>query len=305
MVNCQYCQSREVLLSGSNRRQFLSIAGSALAAPLRAARRVQVVAHPWVYAAPRPNHDITPILGDIFADMRYAGLDGIELMHTALRPDDAVERIGALSRKHRLPVIGTSFEARMWDRQQHDTILADARLAIERLARLGGRTLGTSVGPKPTRKTAEDLDAQAELLRKIMAICRSNEVVLNLHNHVYEVQDGEYDLNGTLARIPDVKLGPDIGWLVRAKIDPVEFIRRHAKRLVYAHLRDEKADGTWPEAMGEGVIDYAAVGRALHEIGFAGDLAIELAHERGFQLTRPLRESLKISRQYVRRVMRY
>ena len=32
--------------------------------------------------------------------MSYAGLDGIELMHTALRPKDAVERIGELSRKH-------------------------------------------------------------------------------------------------------------------------------------------------------------------------------------------------------------
>jgi len=27
-------------------------------------------------------------------------------------------------------------------------------------------------------------------------------VVLNLHNHTYEVADGEHDLNGTLARLP-------------------------------------------------------------------------------------------------------
>ena len=54
-------------------------------------------AHPWVYAATQPNYDITPVLPAIFADMQYAGLDGIELMHTALRPDDAVERIGELS----------------------------------------------------------------------------------------------------------------------------------------------------------------------------------------------------------------
>jgi hypothetical protein len=32
-------------------------------------------------------------------------------------------------------------------------------------------------------------------------------------------------------------------------------------------------------------------------------VAIELAHERDFKPTRPLRESLKISREYVRRVM--
>ncbi len=57
--------------------------------------------------------------------------------------------------------------------------------------------------------------------------------------------------------------------------------------------------------MGEGVIDYAAVGRALHEIGFAGDLAIELAHERQFEPTRSYGESCRISREYVTRVIRF
>ena len=267
--------------------------------------RVLVVAHPWVYAATQPSNDITPILDQIFADLKYAGFDGIELMHTALRPADSVERIGEISRRHGLTVIGSSYDARMWDRAQHAAILEDATVVIGRLARLGGRTLGTSVGFKKEKKTEEELDAQADLLKQIMEICRKNRVVLNLHNHVYEVRDNEHDLSGTLKRIPEAKVGPDIGWLVRAKVDPVDFIRRHGKRLVFAHLRDEKADGTWPEAMGEGVIDYAAVGKALRETGFDGDLAIELAHEKGFKLTRPLRESLRISREHVRKVMGY
>jgi sugar phosphate isomerase/epimerase len=71
------------------------------------------------------------------------------------------------------------------------------------------------------------------------------------------------------------------------------------------HLRDQKADGTWPEAMGEGITDFVAIGKELHKINFSGDMAIELAHERNFKLTRPLRESLKVSREYVRRTMGY
>ena len=129
--------------------------------------------------------------------------------------------------------------------------------------------------------------------------------MLNLHNHTYEVQDGEHDLNGTLARIPDVKLGPDLNWLLRAGVDPVDFIRRHAERIVFLHLRDQKADGRWPEAMGEGDMDYVAIGRALREIGFSGDAVVELAHEADFELTRPLRESLKISREFVRETLGY
>ena len=88
------------------RRQFLgstakgllaaatgAILGPACQAQDKAGRKIVVGGHPWVYAATQPNYDIYPILDRIFADMSYAGLDGIELMHTALRPVDAAEEV--------------------------------------------------------------------------------------------------------------------------------------------------------------------------------------------------------------------
>lgn len=266
-------------------------------------KKVTVGGHLWVYAAKQPGYDPTPVLEQVFADMSYAGLDGVELMHNALMHDDAVERIGGLSRKYKLPVIGTSFEGPMWNREAHPAILKEAELLLPRLAKLGGRTLGTSVGHAPQTKTPEQFDAQAEMVRKITALAGSHGIVLNLHNHTYEVENNEYDLEGTLARIPDAKLGPDLNWLLRAGVDPVDFIKRYGKRIIFLHLRDQKADGTWPEAMGEGNMDYVAIGQALREIKFHGDAMIELAHEQGFQLTRPLRESLKISREFVRKTL--
>ncbi len=294
-----------------SRRDFLKVAASLAAVGFSPRRSPAVIvgAHPWVYAATQPKYDITPVLPQIFADMSYAGMDGIELMSSALLPDDAVERIGDLSRKHKLPVLGASFGGAMWDRAKHETILNEAAKAIPRLAKLGGRTLGTSVGAvkwgQKTLKTPEQLDAQAELLRKIIAICEKNGVVLNLHNHTYEVENELHDLKGTLARIPDVKLGPDLNWLVRGGVDPVAFIRRYGKQIVFLHLRDQKKDGKWSEALGEGDMDYVAIAGALREINFTGHAVIELAHERGFQLTRPLRESLKMSREFVRKVLGY
>lgn len=289
------------------RRDFLTLMAAGAAAGTGAAKQkiVLVGGHPWVYAATQPEYDITPVLDRIFEDMSAAGMNAIELMHTALRPDDSVARIRELSRKHKLPVLGTSYSANMWKRDEGDAILKDAKLLIGRLAQVGGRTLGTSVGSAGRPKTDEELDTQAGMLRKIMAVCADNGVVLNLHNHTYEVENNEHDLKGTLARIPEVKLGPDIGWLVSAGIDPVDFIRRHGKRIVFAHLRDANADRSWPEAMGEGVMDYGAVARELRKAGFAGDLVIELAHARGFKPTRPLRESLRMSREYVRKTMGY
>lgn len=296
--------SRRGFLGAAAAAGLAGIAGRAAAAPA-GGKKVVVGAHPWVYAATQPQYDITPVLEQIFADMSYAGIEAVELMHTALRPDDAVQRIAALSEKHKLPVIGTSFSAAMWNRKEHDVVLRDAEQVIPRLAKLGGRTFGTSVGPAGHVKTEEEFDAQAELLRKIIAICEANGVVLNLHNHTYEVENNLHDLKGTLARVPGVKLGPDLNWLVRGGVDPVQFLREYGDRIVFLHLRDQKADGTWSEALGEGDMDYAAIAQALKEIHFSGDAVIELAHPRGFQLTRPLRESLKMSREFVRKVLGY
>jgi sugar phosphate isomerase/epimerase len=269
----------------------------------RSQKKVLVGGHPWVYAATQPNYDIYPVLDQIFADMSYAGLDGIELMHTALRDPDSVERIAALSNEHNLPVIGTSFGGAMWDLAQHEAVFEDARLVVTRLAKLGGRTLGTSVGKAPQNKTAEQLDAQAELLRRIMKLCHDNGVVLNLHNHTYEVENDMHDLRGTLARIPEVKLGPDLNWLVRGGVDPVGFIQTYGDKIVFLHIRDQNADGTWSEAVGEGDMDYVAIGKALCATGFSGDAVIELAHESNFKPTRPLRDSFRMSRAYVRKTL--
>ena len=214
-------------------------------------RKVVVAAHPWVYAAPLPGHDITPVLEQVFSDMSYAGMGAIELMHEAVGHADSVDRIGALSHKYSLPVLGASFGADMWDRSKQDAIIEYAGTIITRLQKLGGRTLGTSVGMAPQKKTPEQLDTQAEVLRQIIAFGNEQGVVLNLHNHTYEVADHEYDLNGTLARIPDARLGPDLNWLVRAGVDPVDFIRRHRDHIVFMHLAIRKPTGPGPKPWGK------------------------------------------------------
>lgn len=71
---------------------------------------------------------------------------------------------------------------------------------------------------------AVELNAQADLLTTIRHICDENGIVSNLHNHTYEVENDLHDLKGSLARIPDYKLGTDINCLIRAGVDPVKFI---------------------------------------------------------------------------------
>jgi len=290
------------MLKSSRRELFglLATAATAVAAPKT---RIPVGGHPWQYAKFRPNYDINGILDQIFADFRYAGMDGIELIYTVIQKPEAVDQVAALSRKNKLPIIGMSYQADMWDRSKHNAIIDEVSVLLPRLQKLGGRTMGTGVGTPNRKKTAAEFDAQADVLRELIPLCRKHGVVLNLHNHTYEVKDGEYDLNGTLSRIPDAPLGPDLGWLAEAGIDPVDFIRRRGKQIVFAHLRDRKADGKFAEVMGEGVVDYAGVARELRAVHFTGTLVIELTSSTGKLPERPLRECFKLSRDYVRRVM--
>jgi sugar phosphate isomerase/epimerase len=297
-----------------SRRNFLKTAGGLAGASLFSnlinknlfaaknhVAKVPVYAHLWVYASRYPpNWDCTPILDDVFSDLKYAGLEGVELMEVLLRHNDAVTRLNDLIQKHQLPVTGTSYYGDMWNKNEHQKILEDIDLVVERLHLVGGTMLGITVGDAKHIKTEEELDAQAELLKKIMEVCDKNKVEPNIHNHTFEVTNNLYDLKGTLERIPGIKLGPDLNWLVRAGVDPVWFIKTYGHRMVYMHIRDQRADGKWTEAVGEGVIDFPAIARALKEINYAGKAAIELAFDEPPK--NPVKEDWKKSRDYVRKV---
>lgn len=269
-----------------------------------AATRPKVNAHIWAYASRfPPGWDATPILEDAFADLSYAGIEGVELMENILRHEDAVARLLALEKKYNLPVTGASYGIGMhlWDRSHHKKITDDIGLVVPRLRKVGGLRLGVSVGAARRLKTEKELDDQASILRKILAICKDNGIEVNLHNHTYEVENEMHDLKGTLSRLPEIKLGPDLNWLIRGGVDPVNFINHYGNRIVYLHLRDQYADGRWTEYLGQGVTDFDAIAKALEAQQFRGDAAIELAFEKDFVSVHPLREDWRLSRAFVKK----
>ena len=297
------------------RRQFLQRTGlAALATTLLpdsllsqmnglAGPKIPINGHLWVYASKfPPNWDCTPVLETVFSDFQYAGLDGVELMEGQLRHDDAVNRINGYIDKYNVPVSGSSYGVGfgMWDIEQHKAIQADLEIVLPRLAEVGGKTFGISVGSKKDGlKTEAELDAQSELLLKIRTRCKELGLEANLHNHTYEVENNLHDLKGTLERIPDFKLGPDLNWLIRAGVDPVDFINTFGKQIVYLHIRDQYEDGTWTEYVGQGDTDFGPMADALKKQGFNGQAAVELAFPNGFSPDNPLKEDWKMSREFV------
>jgi sugar phosphate isomerase/epimerase len=257
--------------------------------------------HLWVYASRYPpDWDCTPILDEVFSDLKFAGIDGVEVMEPVLNHEGAVQRLNALIKKYELPVSGTSYYGNMWDKNRQPQILDDIKLVVERLQAVGGTMIGLTVGDAQRTKTEAELDTQAETLKKIMTICKQNNVHPNLHNHTFEVTNGMHDLKGTLKRIPDISLGPDLNWLVRGGVDPATFIKTYGSQIVYMHIRDQAADGKWTDAVGEGVTNFSDIARALHDINYKGKAAIELALDG--PPVRPVRDSWKLSREYVSKV---
>jgi sugar phosphate isomerase/epimerase len=296
-------------MTRSSRRTFLKTSGSVAGALMftnllggDTSSKVRLSGHLWIYASKfPPKWDSTPVLDQVFSDFKYAGMEGVEMMQSnLLQHADAVSNLRGLIEKYKIPVTGTSFYGEMWDQAQHQKILEDAELAIDRLHQLGGTNLGITVGTAKRMKTEAELDAQAVVLERVLKICRDKNVTGNLHNHTYEVENDLHDLKGTLTRLPEVKLGPDLNWLIRGGVDPVNFIRTYGKQMVYMHLRDQNKDGQWTEALGEGVTDFPAIARALKEVNFKGEAAIELASD--VPPLKPMRENWKISRTYVKRV---
>jgi sugar phosphate isomerase/epimerase len=267
-------------------------------------KKIVVGAHVWVYASTLPGYDVSPVLDRIFSDISYAGFDGVETMEHPLRSPVYTNQIKELIDKYKIKLIGSSYSGEMWDKDKHNQIYEDVENIFSNMAMVGGRTFGVSVGePEGREKTENEFDNQALLLNKLISLGEKKGIVLNLHNHTAEVRNNMFDLRGTLKRIPDIKLGPDLNWLLRAGINPADFLKEFRKHIVFLHLRDQLRNGKWPESMGEGDVNFMEIAGVLDEISFAGDAIIELAHENGFIPTRPLKESLKMSRDYMRKTM--
>ncbi|RDC61924.1 TIM barrel protein [Adhaeribacter pallidiroseus] len=300
-------------MKNQSRRDFLKIAGSLAGAAVlnqvlpgcagsgASGNEVKLSAHLWEYARQfPPDWDCTPILDSIFADFKYAGLKGMEMMEIHLQQKDAVENIGAISQKHGVAVTGISYYAEMFDKNQHTEILEDVELVSGHMQQLGATEFGITTGFFKGKKTEEHLDNEALLIKEIIKICENHQVVANIHSHSNELQNEQFEWKGLIKRIPEIKLGPDLNWVVRAGLDPVAFIHEYGRQMVYLHLRDQTAAGVWTEAVGEGVINFPGIAKALQEVNYTGTAAIELAFDK--PPVRPIKENLKISRAYVHQV---
>ncbi len=149
----------------------------------------------------------------------------------------------------------------------------------------------TSTGAE-RRDSPGALDRVIACVRDVLQrVPASSPVKLALEPHYGNVLEQPDDFARVLDAIPDPRLGicVDTGHFHAAGVDTVGFIRRFASRIVNVHLKDHR--GAVSVGIGRGEIHLAAEIAALREVGYEGDLTVELEVEDPHNLPRYTEEA--------------
>ena len=129
------------------------------------------------------------------------------------------------------------------------------------------------------QRTQADHDATADLLNRAGRVFRAAGIRLHYHNHDFELIEkpvpNQISLEYLLTRFDPaaVDLCVDVAWLHRAGIAPAEFLRLHASRIGYLHIKDWDGKNWVPPGTGE--IDLASVTAVLPQLSQVGWVACE------------------------------
>ncbi len=257
----------------------------------------QIGAHPYIFV--QYGYDFDKQFDEVFDVIADAGFQTIELHTPMLRVENWKDRIDKALNRTGLGLVGGSSGQQMWDVERYAQIISDMDDYSSRLAAFENVTCGTSSSGKRYADRTDQENAQVvKVWTELGEMFNSKGVTLNYHTHGEPIEDVQLVIDNVPANL--VALGPDLDWLRVGGIDPVEFIKENAERLVMLHVRDYHTGGDRTEALGEGDVDYKELGAVLSEVGFTGEFVVELAIPSGKKPTRPLPELLKISRDHLR-----
>jgi len=268
------------------------------------APKLSVEIYIWIQHLETEKKTLAEGVEEVLASFHAAGYHRVELNQDFFQPAMR-ERTFALLAKYRLApetiYAGTTL---------HEAAAGEKSVrAVIELARLvkphGTQVIVTNPSPKPAQaaKTAEELDTQAKFVDQLAAALHAQGISLALHHHTPELaqqaREWHHLLDHTDPRL--VHCCVDVHWAYRGGQDVMSFIRETGDRLIELHLRNSR-QGIWMEDFGPGDVDYQPVADYLHAISFQGYLVVELAYEKGTQITRSLDEDLRLSRLYTEKV---
>jgi inosose dehydratase len=260
----------------------------------------------WTQQLNRQKRTLADGLEEIFTGTAGAGYKTVELMSNVFEGDLAGRTIGYLKQyKLALPSVyrGGVYHV---DAEAAKTIQGTLALA-DLVKPLGVVAINTNCNPKPKKepKTGVELDIQLRAINTLAGELKKKGMKLFIHQHDPEMANGAREWRHILMGSDPscVQFNLDTHWVYRGGQDVMTLLKECGPRLGSLHLRQSK-NGVWTEDIGEGDIDHPQIASYLKSIGFQGWLIVELAWDKETPITRPLTESLRLSRLYVERVFK-
>jgi len=266
----------------------------------------------------------------VWAEIRDAGYDGLPVSPSLGTPDEVLARCAQFGLKPAPGYLSGDF----WKPEEEAAILARAESYGGFMQAVGCTELYLGPGGFGGYVTAsglnrsqlaghvrpQDMMTEAEYEQFAQTINGVGEITLKhgvrscFHNHVGSVVETREEIDRLFAMVDRdaVFQGPDIGHLLWAGADPVQFCKDYAADIVSVHVKDIALDvlqkgveaewdyGQFSEAgifaeLGEGGVDFPAILDILKTAGYVGWIIVETD-----RTTKPTAfESAKISRGYL------
>jgi len=237
-------------------------------------------------------------LKDAMSDISAVGLEGIETFGLE-EYYDKPERFHALLDKFGLTLSGIYHNDNFITPELQPQTLQKATAIIKFLKVVGGEFIVLHSGgvKKKEGYPISVYDQLTNTMNQIGKIGYKYGIKVACHPHMGTMVENREELTILMERLnPDlVGLCPHAAHWLRVGVDPYEIYRTYANRVSYVHVSDQEVDGKGVH-VGEGKINQRALMKPLQTAGFDGWVIIEGRNE-----DVPVKESIKISAQYLRK----
>ena len=266
------------------RRDLLA---AALAAPLvrAAAAKIPIGITDWNLRL-AANPDAIPLAAKL-------GFDGVQISCGRRLVDDkmpldnpeVIARCLALSKQHKMPIIGTCADRLHENGLKSDPLAVRwVRDSIRLTHAVGTRVLLLPFFGKWALSTRAEMDYTGDLLRDLAGEAEKANVILGLENTI-SAEDNVRIMDR--ARSKNVLVYYDVGNSTNAGFDILKEIRWLGKdRICQIHLKDN------PNYLGEGKLKFVPIMAAIREIGFEGWAVLETDSKSAASLEADMQKNL-------------
>ena len=148
--------------------------------------------------------------------------------------------------------------------------------AIDLAAQFGAERLVVGGGARRAAGTTdEDYVLLGRGLDRVADLAAAKGITATYHPHLTTIVENPTELE-RIMELSSIGFCPDTGHLAAAGGDPAALIRAYPERIKHVHLKDLQPEPLTWTPLGDGVLDFTDIVRAVNETGYDSWLMVEL-----------------------------